>query len=61
MSATLEPFLRCLPGLGFCERTRPRCFLFELTLVILPTRQWAFVIALLAAPSLLPFSFGTTH
>ena len=50
-----------LPGFGPCEITRPFFTLAENALVTFPTEQCAFLIARLAARSVLPFTLGTTH
>ena len=55
---TLAPSARSVPGFGICEITRP-FFTFENFLVTLPVLQWAWMSALVAEASVLPFSFGT--
>src|SRR6266511_1974950 len=58
---TFEPARSLLPGAGFCEMTTPFFTLAEKAFVTFPTEQCARLIAVLAAASFLPFTFGTTH
>src|SRR6266511_1981753 len=58
---TFEPARTLLPGAGFCEMTTPFFTLAEKAFLTFPTEQCARLIAVLAAASFLPFTFGTTH
>ena len=49
---------RTVPGLGFCETTRPLLILEEARRIV-PTRQWARPIARFAAGSDFFVTFGT--
>lgn len=61
VSAIFVPALCLLAALGLLEITLPLGTVQDLCCVILPTAQWAFFNAELAAARLLPWSFGTTH
>ena len=52
LSATLVPFFRCKPAVGFCEITRPLFFREDLAFVILPTLYLAVDDPAFAAPSI---------
>src|SRR5262249_39594137 len=58
---TFAPWLRRLPGFGFCPITWPFLIAREVAWVILPTEQWRDLSACVAAATVLPFSFGTVH
>ena len=52
---------RTCPGLRLWEITLPFFTFFERACLTVPTRQWLFVIAALAAASVFPVTFGTLH
>jgi hypothetical protein len=54
-------YRRRLPGFGFCEMTRPFLTLREAACLTLPSLQLWLLSERLAAFSVLPSSFGTTH
>jgi hypothetical protein len=56
---SFEPAASFVPGFGFWEITRPFFTLDENALVTLPSEQCAFLIAPLAARSVLPVTLGT--
>jgi hypothetical protein len=58
---TAEPVGSLVPGRGFWEITLPAFTFAENALRMLPTEQRAFLIAVLAARSLLPVTLGTRH
>jgi len=55
------PLPSLAPGFGCSASTLPRILRDEKSLVILPTRQFAFLILALAFASVCPRTFGTTH